>query len=150
MKGKILVIILLLIFTPSIFLNAQWARTYGGSDEDISRTILQTSDEGYIIFGTTKSFGFGNGYSDIWILKLNTLGDIEWQKTYGDHWGNIAYSIQQTFDGGYIFASQMSAGGDIDFAFIKLSSKGDIEWKKNYGDNSVNRSQSLQQTIDGG
>jgi len=81
MKGIIFAIICLLIFTSSLTLNAQWARTYGGSEDDYPRSILQTSDGGYIIFGSTESFGFSNGYSDIWILKLNALGDIAWQKT---------------------------------------------------------------------
>jgi len=140
--------VILAILVLGLNLNAQWAKTYGGSEDDYPNSILQTSDGGYIIFGSTESFGFSNRYSDIWILKLNSLGDIEWQKTYGDHWGNPAYSIQKTTDGGYIFACHMPATSD--FAFIKLSSNGDIEWKNIYGDNSVNRSYSFQQTVDGG
>ncbi|MCJ7582494.1 MAG: hypothetical protein MUP98_18415, partial [Candidatus Aminicenantes bacterium] len=149
MKGKIFAIICLLIFTSFLTLNAQWARTYGGSDDEYARTILQTSDGGYIVFGRTESFD-----ANIWVIKLNISGDIEWQKTYGEEFNIFtlnAYSIQKTNDGGYIIgASNGIAHFSHQFWVIKLSANGDIIWQKNYGDEAVNYVYSLQQTNDGG
>ncbi len=164
MKGKILAIILLLNFTSFLTLNAQWVRTYGGSEDDYPSSILQTSDGGYIVAGISRSFGHGS--SNIWILKFNTVGDIEWQKTYDTDILDEVYSIQQTSDGGYII------GGEINFYFsggfifvLKISSFGDIEWKHYYEDpthihvSPINEEQtsqqgvevsSIQQTNDGG
>jgi hypothetical protein len=97
-----------------------WQKTYGGPAEDWASSIEQTSDGGYVVVGTTYSFGAGN--DDIWAFKLNYMGDIEWQMTYGSpgfEWGN---SIQQTTDGGYIVAG----GGPKGFFVLRLDNNGDI------------------------
>ena len=147
MKGKTFVIIFLLNFTSFLTLNAQWARTYGGSEDDFASSIQQTIDGGYIVAGTTKSFG--TEFTSIWILKFNMQGDIEWQKTYGDSGAKYGNSIQQTNDGGYIVATDYSLFG-FEFGIIDLAPDGNIEWLKTYGDDSTNRTKSIQQTIDGG
>ena len=152
MKGKILALIFFINFTSFLSLNAQWARTYGGSEDDFASSILQTSDGGYIVYGSTESFGVE--YLDIWILKLNIWGEIEWQKTYGEDisdYTNNAYSIQKTNDGGYIIGGSISVSGfGHQFWIIKLSSNRDIIWQKSYGDDLINYAYSLQQTSDGG
>jgi len=142
MKRKVSAITFLIYFTSFLSLNAQWAKTYGGSEDDCAYSIQQTSDGGYIVAGDT--FGLGSG--DIWILRLNSGGDIEWQKTYGGHLGEEAYSIQQTIDGGYIVGGWYPAFGFNIWA-LKLSSNGDIEWQRRYGFGKAN---SIQQTNDGG
>ncbi len=148
MKIKILVIIVLLYFTSFLSLNAQWARTYGGSEDDYAFSIQQTSDGGYVVAGVTDSFFDKSG--DIWILKLASDGTIEWQKTYGRDLGDGAYSIQQTSDGGYVVAGYYpSVGWNI--WVLKLSSDGNIEWQKYYrGNYDGERGRSIQQTTDGG
>ena len=151
MKKKIIALIFLLNFAFSLTLNAQWARTYGGSEDDYTSSILQTIDGGYIVAGTTVSFGAGG--NDIWILKFNPLGDIEWQKTCGrGRQGELAYSIQQTTDGGYIIGGDFSFEIPIlsEFVILKLSPDGNVEWVKTYGDDSSNKAYSIQQTTDGG
>jgi len=148
MKIKILVIIILLYFTSFLSLNAQWAKTYGGSEDDYAFSIQQTSDGGYVVAGVTESF-FDES-ADIWILKLASDGTIEWQKTYGRDHGDGAYSIQQTSDGGYVVAGYYpSVGWNI--WVLKLSSDGNIEWQKYYrGNYDQERGRSIQQTTDGG
>ena len=89
MRGRIIVIICLLHLTSFLTLNAQWVRTYGGSEDDYPSSILQTFDGGYIVAGTSLSFGYG--YRNIWILKFNSSGDVEWQKTYGVDNSGYAY-----------------------------------------------------------
>lgn len=148
MKVKTVAIICLLIFTSFLTLHAQWAKTYGGSEDDYPSSILQTSDGGYIVAGTTKSFG--TDFTSIWILKFNTRGDIEWQKTYGDSGAKYGNSIQQTNDGGYIVATVYSVLGGPQFGIIKLAPDGNIEWLKIFGDDLLNYTYSIQQTIDGG
>jgi hypothetical protein len=81
MKRIILVAMFFLIFNSFVYLNAQWARTYGGSSGDGAYSIQQTSDGGYIVAGYNYSFGAGE--SDFWALKLSSTGIIEWQRTYG-------------------------------------------------------------------
>ena len=79
-----------------------WQKTYGGSLSDEANSIQQTSDGGYIVAGSTTSFG--SGFSFAWVLKLDANGVLEWQKQYGHGDGDVASSIQQTSDGGFIVA----------------------------------------------
>ncbi len=129
--------------------NIEWQRTYGGSNSDWGRSIQQTNDGGYIVIGDKD---FNGGARDIWVLKLSSTGDIEWQKTYGGSETERAYSIQQTSNGGYIIGGSNSSfgAGSSDVWVLKLSSTGDIEWQKTYGGSSPDNARSIQQTSDGG
>ena len=143
--------ILLLIFLVLPLANAQqWAITYGGSDWDEALLIQETDDGGYIVAGYTYSFGAGN--EDIWVLKLDEDGNVEWQKTYGGSDEDWAHSIQQTSDGGYIVAGYTYSfgAGEGDFWVLKLDENGNVEWQKTYGGSDYDRAKSIQQTDDGG
>jgi uncharacterized repeat protein (TIGR02543 family)/uncharacterized delta-60 repeat protein len=140
--------------------DIEWEKTYGGNNamywvsSDIAYSIQQTSDGGYIVAGSSESFNadFDDRWADFWVLKLTSSGDIEWQKTYGGDYGDTAYSIQQTSDGGYIVAGELMsavAGHLTDLWILKLSSTGDIEWQKTY-EGYYKSAYSIQQTIDGG
>ena len=128
----------------------EWQRTYGASHLDRGWSVQQTSDGGYIVGGATKSFGAGN--SDIWILKLDSSGGIEWQRTYGGtDWDGSPY-IQEAAGGGYIIAAgtdSFGAGGS-DSWILKLDSSGDIEWQRTYGGSLGDGSRCVQLTSDGG
>jgi uncharacterized delta-60 repeat protein len=103
-----------------------WQKTYGGGRDDGAWSIQQTSDGGYIVAGSTSSFGAG--YSDFWVLKLDASGNVQWQKTYGGGGGDWLHAIQQTSDGGYIVAGwthSFGAGRD-DFWVLKLDANGDV------------------------
>ncbi|MDI6759975.1 MAG: hypothetical protein QMD05_04045, partial [Candidatus Brocadiaceae bacterium] len=82
----------------------EWQKTYWGAYAlgVATYAIRQTSNGGYVVAGTTESFGAGD--IDLWVLKLKSDGAVEWQKTYGGSNYDGAYSIQQTLDGGYIVA----------------------------------------------
>jgi hypothetical protein len=127
-----------------------WQKTYGGGGWDEARSIQQTTDGGYIVSGTTWSFGAG-GY-DFWVLKLNASGDVVWQKTYGGGGWDEARSIQQTTDGGYIVAGWTGSfgAGSADFWVLKLDSSGDLVWQKTYGGAGNDWAHFIQQTSDGG
>ncbi len=128
----------------------QWQKTYGGSKQDYLRSIHQTSDGGYIAVGSTNSFG--TGAWDIWVLKLDSNGTVQWQRTYGGSRHDYARYIQQTTDGGYIVAGDtLSFGaGFRDFCVLKLNSSGNIQWQKTYGGSRQDYARSIQQTSDGG
>lgn len=133
--------------------NFSWGKSYGGSDTDQARSIQQTSDGGYIVAGKTTSFGAGN--EDFWILKLNSSGNVTWQKTYGGIDEDYAKSIQQTSEGGYIVTGTTFSfdigGGDL--WVLKLNSNGNVTWEKTYdvgGEIAIDRAYSIQQTTDGG
>src|SRR5437667_11236545 len=79
--------------------STSWARILGGPGFDQASTAIQTSDGGYVVAGYTTSFGVG---ADAWILKLDYLGRVDWQKAYGGRGADIPSFIQQTEDAGYV------------------------------------------------
>jgi uncharacterized delta-60 repeat protein len=129
--------------------NIQWSRAIGGTNYDRALSIQQTSDGGYIVAGNTYSFGAGN--SDFLIIKLDSSGNIQWSRAIGGTNNDVAYSIQQTSDGGYIVAgwtASFGAGGDV--LIIKLDSSGNIQWSRAIGGTNNDGAESIQQTSDGG
>jgi len=129
--------------------NISWAKTYDGGYNDAADSISQTSDGGFIVAGLTTSSGAG--ISCVLVLKLDSSGNISWAKRYNGCVFDRS-SIQQTSDGGYIFAGYtFSFGeGNGDALFIKLGSNGNISWAKTYGGNGFDFVKSIQQTSDGG
>jgi len=125
--------------------DSLWTRTYGGHSEDIGWSVQQTSDGGYIVAGSTKSFGIG--YRNVWLLKTDENGDTLWTRTYGwTNADNTGYSVQQTTDGGYIVA-----GWTRDhMLLIKTDANGDTLWLRTYGTTGFSGGFSVQQTSDGG
>ncbi|MEO6455072.1 MAG: hypothetical protein ABIN97_13415 [Ginsengibacter sp.] len=146
----------------------QWQKCFGGSDDDVANSIEQTSDGGYIIAGYSNSLDgdvSGNqGNNDYWIVKLDPLGNITWQNSFGGSLGDMAYDIHQTNDGGYIVAGSTSSfDGDVsgrhgvgssgwqyDYWVVKLNSTGIIQWQKCLGGSDNDYTYSIKQTNDGG
>jgi hypothetical protein len=140
----------------------QWQKTLGGSAEDYAFSIQQTADGGYIVAGLTNStdgdITVNHGDYDCWIVKLNATGTIQWQKTFGGSLEDVALSIQQTTDGGYIVAGYTkSTDGDVtvnhggfDYWIIKLNATGTIQWQKTLGGTGQDHATCIQQTADGG
>jgi len=122
---------------------------FGGSSDDLAVGIIQTDDGGYVIAGTTHSFGAGS--SDFWLIKLDTTGNIEWNRTYGGPEADTAAAIIQTSDTGYaIWGTTSSFGaGDTNFWLVKVDSSGNIQWNQTYGQTTA-EAKSLTQTSDSG
>lgn len=146
MKKFILAGLFFLIFTSFMSLKAQWARTYGGGNVDEANFIQQTSDGGYIVAGITGQNLYAGINGNIWILKLSSTADIEWQKVYGewDGVGDKDTSIKETIDGGYIVL------GDMDNpSILKLYPNGEVQWGK-FCRKTLVSFYSIQLTADGG
>jgi hypothetical protein len=104
--------------------SISWQKSYGGSsNDDAFYDVEQTSDGGYIAVGETASYGKGG--SDIWVMKLSSLGNPQWQKTYGGTSNESGRDIILTEDGGYLIAgSANSFGANNDTWILKLDSEG--------------------------
>ena len=127
-----------------------WSKYYGGGNNDFGNCIQQTTDGGYIITGSTLSFGAGN--SDVCLLKLDSLGALQWSKTYGGTNNDFGNSVQQTKDGGFIItgSTQSYGSGGSDIYLIKTDSNGAELWANAYGTTSGDFSYSVRQTFDKG
>jgi hypothetical protein len=131
--------------------NAQWNKTYGGTGGDEGGCIFQTSDGGYIIGGSTYSFGAGD--QDAWLIKTDSSGNMQWNRTYGgtgtDDW---AFSAVPANDGGYtLYGTTTSFGaGYRDLWLVKTDANGNMEWNKTYGGTDHDNGHVLKQTTDGG
>ena len=146
--GRILLLFSICLFLTTPVVAAEWAQTYGGKGHESAYSIQQTSDGGYIVAGTSASSG---GNTDIWILKLDSEGDVLWEKTYGGRHTDIAWSIKQTSDGGYIVAGETWSfgAGSGDVWVLKLDGYGNIQWQKTYGGVNTDLAYSIQQTSNG-
>jgi len=130
--------------------HEQWSKTYGGTNMDGAWSIIQTDDDGYALTGRTWSSGAGA--SDPWLVKTDSAGNMEWNKTYGGAKPDRTDCIIQTADGGYALAgwTRSFGAGQDDFWLVKTNSTGDAEWKKTYGGAEWDTAESVVQTSDGG
>jgi len=127
-----------------------WDKTFGGSDYDESRSIIQTGDGSYTIAGFTISEDTGD--RDVWVIKLDKEGNKIWDKTFGGTSEDWANSLIQTEDGGYMVAGWTSSmgAGKTDVWIIKLNKRGDLVWDKTFGGSEDDEAHSIIQTEDGG
>lgn len=127
-----------------------WEKTFGGSSLDRAYSIDQTADGGYALAGQTSSFSAG-GY-DYYVIKLDEMGNKTWENNFGGSSSEIARSVRQTSDGGYIVAGRSSSFkvGYSDFYIIKLDGVGNKSWEKVYGGDSWEDPYAILQTSDGG
>jgi len=129
--------------------STEWDILLGGSSDDLAVGIIQTDDGGFVIVGTTHSFGAGS--SDFWLTKLDTMGNMEWNRTYGGPHADTATAIIQTSDTGYAIAGTTNSfgAGDTNFWLVKVDSIGNLQWNQTYGETTA-EAKSLTQTSDSG
>ncbi len=130
--------------------NLQWTKTIGGPGDEIGFSLIQTSDGGYAIAGSTTSFGAGD--EDVYVVKLDANGNLQWTKTIGGPKRDWGSSLIQTSDGGYAIAgitTSFGAGG-WDVYVVKLDASGNLQGTKTIGGKGWDAGLSLIQTSDGG
>ena len=126
-----------------------WTRTYGGNLSDAGSSILQTPDGGYIIAGSTESFGAGS--TDVYLIKTDSAGTVLWDTPYGGSYADVGISVCQTLDGGYIITGVTGDWPTWDVYLIRTDSGGILLWERTYpGGSFPDGGSSVQQTSDGG
>ncbi len=130
--------------------NELWNKTFGGTDIDSAHSVWQTHDGGYIIAGSTSSFG--DDRYNVWVVKTDPNGNEQWNKTYWETCNDCATLIQQTQDGGYIIAGVLNANftDKFDICIAKTDSSGNMQWNKTFVKNTYNQAYCVKQTSDGG
>ena len=166
---KRLLLILFLFAALNSFSQApeiSWQKTIGGNLNDLPKKIIQTSDNGFIIAGSSNSEISGYktencyGYIDFWIVKLDSNGTFEWEKTIGGSLYDELISIIETNEGDFILAGSSSSNisndksedsrGEIDYWIVKINASGLIIWDKTYGGTGVDKISTIQKTSDNG
>lgn len=159
----------LCIFSISFSQSApaiEWQNTIGGGNNDDVNDIKKTTDGGYILAGSSASNISGDktenciGADDYWIVKIDSVGNIQWQNTIGGDVDDVLYAVQQTSDGGYILGghsySDISGdktennNGSVDMWIVKTDAAGNIQWQNTIGGTGIDFLNSMQQTQDGG
>jgi len=160
----------LFFFTVSCFITmyAQapaitWQKTLGGTANETAHSCIQTTDNGYLISGRTASndgdvTGNHGGFSDVWVVKLDSSGALEWQNALGGPGSELSIDTKQTIDGGYILIGRSDTnGGDVtgnhglgDIWVVKLNTLGDLQWQKSLGGSNEDVGADILQTADGG
>lgn len=146
--------------------NIEWDKRFGGISSDDLRSIYQTSDGGYILAGRSLS-GIGGhkteanyGTGDWWIIKIDAVGTLEWEKSYGGAGDEYFVTVVQTSDGGYLLSGDSNSGisgdktmaskGFSDYWIIKTDVLGNVLWDKSYGGNSFDILYNMIPTNDNG
>jgi hypothetical protein len=108
--------------------DVEWQRAYGGNFMDYGWSIQQTRDGGYVVAGYTESFDQSIRWLDATMIKLDSSGDITWERTYGGPGNDLAWKVLQTRDGGYVLAGyyQRILHEEKDLFVLKLNANGDV------------------------
>lgn len=130
--------------------DSLWSRAFGGSSGDACYSVRQTSDGGYILAGTTQSFGAGG--IDFWLVKTDENGIGLWSRTFGGVTFEYCYAVRQASDAGYILVGSTASfgAGNFDFYVVKTDANGDTLWTRTFGGTSTEVCRSIEQTSDGG
>ena len=148
--------------------NISWQRSFGFQGADSGISVIQTSDQGYLISGildVTASGGEGNtsrqvqkhAGGDYWVLKLDSVGNLQWSRYYGGNFTDTPKGIVQTSDNGFIIAGGSDSNdtdisgniGSYDFWVIRISSEGDLVWEKSFGGSQIDEARAIIGTDDG-
>jgi gliding motility-associated-like protein len=160
-----LLVVCFICNTPLWSQPLQWNKKFGGSQVDIPLAMKATTGNGTIITGYTDS---KNGdvephaerdYWDLWVVKLNQCGGMEWEQSFGGSNYEAGHDVVQTPDGGYLIAGETNStdggvvagyGGTKDIWLLKLSAAGNLEWQKRYGGNGLDIANCIRPSSDGG
>jgi hypothetical protein len=131
----------------------EWQKSFDGAGGEFGKLVIETDEGGYLAAGDTTAFG--SSCTDVWLVKLDEMGAIEWQKAYGTADCDRVFSMHQTSDGGYVLAGHFSdsLGASGDGLVLKLDATGAIEWQTRFGvagTSNWDDARSIRDTADGG
>jgi hypothetical protein len=147
--------------------HISWQKTFGYAGSDSGTTLVQTSDNGYLLTGVldvTASNGQGNSKAtqkhaggDVWAIKLNSFGALEWRKYYGGSFTDTPFGAIETSDNEYIIAASSDSEdfnisnnkGSYDFWILKIASDGNLIWEKSFGGSEIDEARAISATNDG-
>ncbi len=139
-----------------------WTKNLGTAAFENAYSIQQTADGGYIVAGSARNNPAGNGKYDFWVVKLTSVGATVWSNFFGGAEDEIAKSVQQTTDGGYIVAGSTKTAnnaidddvwgnhGQQDFWVVRLNQSGDTLWTRCLGGAGNDYAECIIQTTAGG
>lgn len=126
-----------------------WNRTFGGAEYDEAKSLILAADGGYVLAGVTRSYGAG--VTDFWLVKTDSNGNHQWNRTYGGAGLEYLFSAIRTSDNGFALAGYTeSYGQGGDFWIVKTDSNGVLQWSETYGGRSWDEAHAIIQTSDGG
>jgi len=128
-----------------------WTKVYGGTKDDALFSIKSTTDGGFITAGYSDSYSAG-GDVDVYVLKIDSVGDTSWTQTYGGTGQDYGRSIALTDDGGYVISGYSTSygAGDADVLLLKIDNIGNTQWIKTFGRSSTDDGSDVEQTSNGG
>ena len=142
--------------------NIEWRKYFGGTNNDRSHSVVQSEDGGFVLSGFTESDDFdikaSRGSYDFWVLKINSEGDLLWERSFGGSGIDIAYDMTKTDDNAYVvvgntFSDDLDISknnGESDVWMIKVNDNGDLIWERNFGGAAFDAAQSVSLSADGG
>ncbi|MBL7938341.1 MAG: hypothetical protein JNL43_03185 [Flavobacteriales bacterium] len=108
-----------------------WRRSYGGHGSDAARSVKQTIDGGYVVAGSTGSFGTGG---DGYLVKLDELGEVQWSRYFGGAQVDEFHDVEVLSDGYLVVGITGSpSNGGYDGLLMRLDASGALQWRQNYG-----------------
>jgi len=140
--------------------NKIWQRTYGGNGNDALISLAKANDGGYIAVGTSSStngdISGNHGNSDVWMVKLDETGNLQWQKCLGGENEDYGTSVIPAIDGGYLVASYTNsyAGnvtnlhGYTDGWLLNVDNSGNIKWQKTFGGKDIDQIYNVIKSVD--
>ncbi len=137
----------MLLIKTNINGTAIWKQTFGEERLNMAYDLLQTPDGGFVLAGWTTFYGAGSG--DMWLVKTDENGTVQWNQTYGGEANEIAFDCLQTIDGGFALGGITNSSGDEDFWLVKTDEYGAYQWSQAYGGSRDEYIRSLLQTVDG-
>lgn len=147
---KITILLVLALFGLSANSQVTFQKTFGSLNTDAGNYVQQTTDGGYIVVGHTTNFPIAGSDKDVYLIKTDINGTLQWSKTYGGTDPQVATCVRQTTDGGYIVSGYDNSGTAIRGGFlIKTNSTGDTLWKRSF-DGVYTTFNDVRQTTDGG
>ncbi len=134
-----------------LFGKEEWHKEFSEFGNDLIFSVTNTSNQGYIAAGYT-SLDSDTLENEVWLIKIDAQGNLQWNRTYGVAGNDKAFSVIQTSDGGYVFTGYTASLGDNfgDFWLVKVDAQGNLVWSKTYGGAGTEGAYCVIQAKDGG